>query len=91
MHADACVQGTPTLTGARPPLGSLFVALKRLHLRTIPSESLFVMGLPPGSTPETITAFFGQFAGVAFVKVLDTNGKKGGIRLRKLEKVLEKS
>ncbi|CAJ1427166.1 unnamed protein product [Effrenium voratum] len=44
---------------------------------TMPSESLFVMGLPPGSTIETITAFFGQFAGVAFVKVLDTNGKKG--------------
>eukprot|EP00435_Cladocopium_sp_Y103_P049929 s2293_g15.t1 len=34
---------------------------------TMPSESLF----------ETITAFFGQFAGVNFVKVLDTNGKKG--------------
>lgn len=44
---------------------------------TMPSESLFVMGLPPGSTTETITAFFGQFAGVNFVKVLDTNGKKG--------------
>lgn len=62
-----------------------------MNPRTIPSESLFVMGLPPGSTmetrqekptmdssllmfcrlfdhdaQETITAFFGQFAGVAF-------------------------
>eukprot|EP00434_Breviolum_minutum_P016644 symbB.v1.2.014673.t1/scaffold1075.1/size141427/9 len=81
---------------------------------TIPSESLFVMGLPPGSTmetrqekptmdssllmfchlfdhdaQETITAFFGQFAGVAFVKVLDTNGKKGDtvalVRMNSLE------
>lgn len=48
-----------------------------LERQNVPTESLFVMGLPPGSTTETITAFFGQFAGVAFVKVLDTNGKKG--------------
>ncbi|CAE7680175.1 PAB5 [Symbiodinium pilosum] len=63
-----------------------------LERQNVPTESLFVMGLPPGSTTDTITAFFGQFAGVAFVKVLDTNGKKGDtvalVRMNSLEEAI---
>lgn len=41
------------------------------------TDSLFVSGLPPGSTQDSIAQFFGGFGHVVSVSVLDAHGKKG--------------